>query len=394
MNRKLSFVLILMLALAGGMVRAQEIDPSAPPLQYLNVCDWGLLAIEESGGPVYDITITSPANYSGVGTAFTVSGEGEGLFEGNVVIEVFDMEANLLFSGATIAAAPEIGGRGPWSIDIDLGALPEATQIVVNAYSTEPRDGEIIAHDAVVLNANSAYGLPYIEITSPLSGTDVSSLPLHVEGTAGALFENSFVIQVLDGDDNLLAETPVQYDSADVGLSGSWEAELNFTTEPDSWFVIHAFALSMADGEEIIASDVSIVTVDTMRSSFDRVMVVQVGDPISMADEMCGPMSGEFANPNISPVVVNTVSLIETRSIPPQVMLEIVGQKPSLCDMPFRVRVEKNGSAYTGQAYYDVSGDESICTRDLREFVVRVPLGTVTENGYTVEINGVSAGGR
>ena len=219
---RVNLILFALLALFGGVINAQESETEAPAPQPYTVCDWGLLVLEESGGPVQEIEITSPAEFSGVGNAFTVSGEGEGLFEGNIVVEVFDTEANQLFSGVATVTAPEVGGRGPWSLDIDLGALPEATRIVVNAYSTEPNEGEIIAHDAVTLSANSQFGLPYIDITSPLSGEDIAGLPLRVEGTAGALFENSFMLQVTDLDMNILAETPVQFAAPDIGLSGPW----------------------------------------------------------------------------------------------------------------------------------------------------------------------------
>lgn len=391
MRIRTPLILIALLALAVTGVSAQESETSTSAPQSYTVCDWGLLVIEESGGTVQDVEITSPANFSGVGTAFTVSGEGEGLFEGNVVVEVFDTEANLLFSGFATVTASEVGGRGPWSLDVDLGAVPEATRIVVNAYSTEPNEGEIIAHDAVMLAANSQFGLPYIDITSPLSGEDVAELPLRVEGTAGALFENSFVLQVTDLDMNILAETPVQFAAPDIGLSGPWEAELDFTVEPGARLVINAYALSMADGEGIVASDLSIVTVDAMRLPFERALIVQVGDPILLDGEMCDATAAEFDSAAVSPVSIAAVAAVETRSTPPQVTLEITGQKPSFCEMPFRVRVTKNGSAYTGEAYYDTSGEGGICTRDLRQFTVRVPLGTVPDGGYTASVNGVTA---
>lgn len=390
MRIRIHLILFALLALFGGVTSAQESETPTVPLQSYTVCDWGLLVLEESGGPVQDIEITAPENFSGVGTAFTVSGEGEGLFEGNVIVEVFDTEANMLFSGFATVTADEVGGRGPWSLDIDLGAVPESTRIVVNAYSTEPSEGEIDAHDAVTLSANSQFGLPYIDIISPLSGEDVTGLPLRVEGTAGALFENSFVLQVTDFDMNVLAETPIQFAAPDIGLSGPWEAELDFTAEPGTRLVINAYALSMADGEGIVASDLSIVTVGALRVPFERVLIVQVGDPILLEGEMCEATAAEFQNAAIAPVTISTVAAVETLSTPPQVTLEITGQKPSFCQTPFRVRVAKSGSVYTGEAYYDTSGEGGICTRDLREFTVRVPLGSVPDGGYSASVNGVA----
>lgn len=390
MRMRANLILIALLALAVTGVSAQDSETSTPAPQSYTVCDWGLLVLEESGGPVQDVEIMSPAEFSGVGTAFTVSGEGEGLFEGNVIVEVFDTEANMLFSGFATVTAEEMGGRGPWSLDVDLGAVPEATRIVVNAYSTEPSEGEIIAHDAVTLAANSAFGLPYIDITSPLSGDDIAGLPLRIEGTAGALFENSFMLQVTDFDMNILAETPVQFAAPDIGLSGPWEAELDFTAEPGARLVINAYALSMEDGESVVASDLSIVTVDALRLPFERVLVVQVGDPILLEGEMCAATAAEFGNTAVSPVNVAAVRATESDSVPPQVTVEITGQKPSFCEMPFRVRMTKTGSAYTGEAYYADSGEGGICTRDLREFTVRVPLGTVPDSTYSLAVSGVT----
>src|SRR5690606_22186026 len=66
----LILTLSALLALSGGVIYAQESETPAPAPQSYTVCDWGLLVLEESGGPVQDIDITSPAEFSGVGTAF------------------------------------------------------------------------------------------------------------------------------------------------------------------------------------------------------------------------------------------------------------------------------------------------------------------------------------
>ena len=74
------------------------------------------------------VTITAPADYGAVsGTAFTVSGEGAGLFEGNVIVEVRADGGDVLFTGSTTLQVQEVGQQGTWSIDIDLRTLAGAT---------------------------------------------------------------------------------------------------------------------------------------------------------------------------------------------------------------------------------------------------------------------------
>ena len=153
MKKLLILVAALLLAVP---VMAQEGEEPLPRQFYL-VCDWGLLTVEE---PVVleppFITIMAPVDYSAVGTSFTVSGEGAGLFEGNVIVEVSAYgSSDLLFSGTTTVQAEAIDAVGEWAIEVDLGVMDEAAEIYVQAYSTSPADGSTTALDGLHLNANS-----------------------------------------------------------------------------------------------------------------------------------------------------------------------------------------------------------------------------------------------
>ncbi|MCA9884937.1 MAG: hypothetical protein KC708_18300 [Anaerolineae bacterium] len=386
---KRTILLVIGVLLLALPVLAQDEAMSEPQISYM-ICDWGLVTIEESTEqPPIFIDMTSPADYSAVeGTSFTVSGTGAGLFEGNVIVEVTAPEGDTIFQGATVLQAEELGAVGDWSIDIDLGELESNTKIFVTAYSTSPEDGSTVAYDSLYLNANSQFGLRYVDITTPYFSAGVNHSPLLIEGMAGGAFENNIIVEVRDFDSkDVLAEGPATVQTEDFAGSGPFSLELAFDAEPGQSIEVYAYQPSMADGETVEVSDIEFAIVSPLAQSYDRILVLQRSDPILGAEEMCSVAEAEFDNTNTDMLVINDVAVLSTRSMMPLVNVSIDAAGSSVCAAPLRTRVTRDGDAFTIEVYRDTT-EPIPCTMDLAPIPVRVSLGTLPNPDYTITVNG------
>ena len=208
-----------------------------------------------------NITILIPPDGSvlDITKPVTVSGVGSGLFEGNVVVQALDDGGNVLAEGATTIDSPEAGtgGVGPWQIELNVEIEP-GNSGSIRAFSTSPADGSVIAEDIVqVAYGEEAAAESFIKIGSPADGSVVDiSVPITVEGAGGGLYEGSLVVQVLDQQENVLAEQAATIDSPDAGIggTGSWRVELSVATDPGTTGRIRAFSTS-PEGDDIVAKD-------------------------------------------------------------------------------------------------------------------------------------------
>ena len=82
------------------------------------------------------VTIDFPPANAVLPNAFTVSGRGGGLPEGNVVVRVKDAHGNVLVEQATALQGENVGvgGEGTWSVDLTIPA-PSTTNGVIEASS-------------------------------------------------------------------------------------------------------------------------------------------------------------------------------------------------------------------------------------------------------------------
>lgn len=393
MRHMTTFIIIAIFGAALVTAQSATTNTNPTPAQSIHICDWGMLIIEhpaEDEAPF--ISIDSPQAHSGVdGNTFTVSGEGAGLFEGNVIVEVTGPMGETLLSEPTTLVTDEVGGRGAWSFDVSLDSITDVTAVRVRAYSTSPRDGSVIAQDSLQLNLNSAFGLRFIEITSPARNEAVSTTPLLIEGTGGAIFENNVTIQVLDRiNGEILSETFATIETDEIAGIGPWSTTLDLPLETGASFVVHAFSLSAEDGETILADDFGFGVVTPFATRYERILVLQAGDPITMTDDLCAEPRAEFDHDDIMPIAVESLTAMETRAVNPLVNLTINAAGSSNCPLPQRIRITRDASTYTGQLYYAMSDEPVPCTLDLRPFTRRVPLGTQPDANYSVTINGVS----
>jgi len=85
------------------------------------------------------ICIDSPLPGAVLPATFVVSGWGRGLFEGNVVVRVYDANRVLLAERPTVLQGPNVGagGEGTWSVQITVNT-PPGTQGLIEATSPQP----------------------------------------------------------------------------------------------------------------------------------------------------------------------------------------------------------------------------------------------------------------
>ena len=204
------------------------------------------------------IVITAPAQDQVVDPAqIVVNGTGTALPENNVVVRALDANGTVLAEQATIASA-ELGGSGPWSVTLAVN-VPGGTPGRIDAFSTSPADGSILAQSAVdVVYGQPAAAQPAIVITAPAQDQVVDPAQITVTGTGTALPENNVVVRALDADGAVLAEQPTTVD-AELGGSGPWSVTLSVEVSEETQGRIDAFSTSPADGSVVAQTAVDIV---------------------------------------------------------------------------------------------------------------------------------------
>ncbi len=198
----------------------------------------------------------------------TISGQGGGLPEGNVVVQVLDQSGNILAQQPTVLQSPNagIGGEGPWSVQLTIEGAEPGTQGQVYAFALSPKDNSILAEDRVEVILGQAEEAPpqpsFLEINEPVEGAvlDIAG-PIQVSGVGGGLPEGNVVVMALDSGNNVLARQATILQGEDVGLggSGTWSVQLIVGAVPGTAGRIVAVSPSPA-GEGYVASAVVNVT--------------------------------------------------------------------------------------------------------------------------------------
>ena len=86
-------------------------------------------------------------------TSFTVSGTGVGLPENTVVVQATSSDGTVLAEVATTVNSSELGGAGPWSVQLSV-VVPAGTTGQIIAFSPDPTTGGNIA----IAQINVVYG--------------------------------------------------------------------------------------------------------------------------------------------------------------------------------------------------------------------------------------------
>ncbi len=216
---------------------------------------------EPTQGAVLDIT--KPVLVSGVGAA---------LPEGNVVVEALDWQGKLLDRQAATLQGPDVGtgGKGNWSVELQVEAEP-GTAGRIRAYSESPKDGSIVAEDAVEVSLGRTPAVQaFIRIDEPTQGAVLDiDRPVMVRGSGAGLPEANIVVEALDWEGNVLDQRPAILQGSDVGTGGegTWSVQLGIRVEPGTAGSIRAYSPSPADG--------SIIAEDSVEVSLGQTPVVQ-----------------------------------------------------------------------------------------------------------------------
>jgi len=166
------------------------------------------------------ISIHSPGENDSIdpGRPIAVSGSGKGLFEGNVVVRIEDMDGRQLAQVATTMQRDDIAAAGPWQAEITLSE-PAPAAIRLIAFSPSPQEGDAAITSKPVLLRTTGHGLENVdwqlrqylgesgEMTQVLPETTVAARFSHVriEGSAGC---NRFFGAYSSGPGNRLALAP------------------------------------------------------------------------------------------------------------------------------------------------------------------------------------------
>ena len=216
---------------------------------------------------VSKIEIAQPSQGSAVdiSTAVEVSGVGTGLFEGNVVVQAYDSQSNLLAETATVIDSPDAGtgGSGPWSATLNLAA-PAVPEGFIFAFSNSPADGSITASSSIeVAYVDSSAGEPALVIIDPDDGSVLDiAMPISVVGGGVGLFDNNVVVRALDETGKVIAEQAVTTNASEPGGAGRWS--VSFMVRVAAGMKGRIIAFSPApDGNSPDATDEIAVTYGT-----------------------------------------------------------------------------------------------------------------------------------
>ena len=160
--------------------------------------------------------------------------------------------------------------------------------------------------------------------------------------------------------------------------------------EAGTRFTVHAFQPAIAEDETVTVEDYAIGVASPLSQSYDKILVLQESDPYTDSENFCDGAGAEFDNDTVIPILVNDIEAIATLSMMPTVNVTINAQKPSICNLPMRLRVTGEDNSFTGELYYSTAEGDVACTRDLQPFSLMFSLGTLSSDNFSLTINDVA----
>jgi hypothetical protein len=165
-----------------------------------------------------------------------VAGIADSTFEQHLLLRLVLDDGTELASGPVLIQT-ELGIRGPFAAELAFSVTTERNALL-QVSSHSPRDGGIehlASVGVTLLPAGPPQILPgsahpeSIQIAAPEDGATVSGGVVHVEGIGLASFEGTLVIEVYDEQGNLVGSAPVIVDAPDLGLPGSFSADVPYS---------------------------------------------------------------------------------------------------------------------------------------------------------------------
>ena len=216
--------------------------PTTPPSEPVTPA---ISIFEPANGAVLDIT-----------EPVTVRGEGQGLPEGNVVVQAVDPNGQALAQVATTLSGEDvgIGGKGEWTVELDLREVMPGLKGQILVFGADPKTGQRVAETRI----DVTFGEPteaMIQITEPVQGAvlDITQ-PVKVAGEAEGLYEGNVTVEAVDEGGAVLARGSTVVESPDAGAGGKgpWSLELDLSgVTPGTRGRIVAFNINPQTGERV-----------------------------------------------------------------------------------------------------------------------------------------------
>jgi heat shock protein HslJ len=250
-------LLIVGLLFASGAFKGKE-EPTPTPLP----------PTEEPAQPpavTPTISITDPADGAvlDISNPIQVMGEGDGLFENNVVVQARDANGQVLAEEVTLLKMTREAGAtgGTWTVTLDVKDVMPGTKGTIVAFSPDPKTGGNMAEASI----NVTFGTPVeamISIQQPTNGAvlDITQ-PVQVSGEGQGLPEGNVAVQAVDANGNVLAQDATVLQGKDVGSGGkgSWSVSLDLSSvKPATQGQILAFGSDPKTGARLGQTAISV----------------------------------------------------------------------------------------------------------------------------------------
>ena len=182
------------------------------------------------------ILILEPGPGSRLLSQIHVAGLADPTFEQHLLARV------VLDDGTELAAIPttiqsDVGIRGPFAVDIPFTIVGER-QAFIQVSTSSPRDGGT-THLASVIVTLADSGIqemfpvdPHPEriiILAPGAGEEISGGVVQVSGYGLASFEQTLVVDVIDGEGNVVGSQPLIVESPEMGQPGPFSVSVPYT---------------------------------------------------------------------------------------------------------------------------------------------------------------------
>lgn len=183
------------------------------------------------------IMILAPGPGSQVVSPISLAGMADPAHEQTLVVRGLRPDGSELIAPQPINIKAPLGERGPFEIEIPF-SVSQDQQVFIQIYAQSARDGGITHLESVgvILSASGPESItPWssypeqIVITTPTSGQIISAGVAHIEGVGIASFEGTFVLDVLDSSGAIVGSQPVIVSSPDLGLPGTYSANVLYS---------------------------------------------------------------------------------------------------------------------------------------------------------------------
>ncbi len=251
-------LILVGIAAASGMFGGEK--PSEPPA---TVAPLPTTPPNEPATPAINITEPSNGAVLDVAQPVKVSGEGQGLPEGNVVVQAVSANGDVLAQVATTLQGEDVGtgGKGEWSVELDLSQVMPGLKGQIVAFGTDPKTGDRVAETRI----DVTFGEPVeakIAILEPANGAvlDITQ-PVQVSGEGEGLFEGNVVVQAVDANGAVLANASAVLEGKDVGAGGkgAWSVSLDLSgVAPGTKGRIVAFGTDPKTGDRVAETSIDV----------------------------------------------------------------------------------------------------------------------------------------